>query len=95
MIKKKLANKLKFLLYLKNRIEKIDLKNELISEINKIKTHKDEIEKGSFDETIKELFEKENLDPSFDFTLIINNLSESMLNYSVLQAKLEVILGFI
>lgn len=90
MIKKKLANKLKFLLYLKNRIEKTELKSELLNEINKIKSHKDEIEKGTFDETIKELFEKENMDPSFDFTLIINNLPENMLNYSLLQTKLEV-----
>ena len=90
MIKKKLANKLKFLLYLKNRIEKTEMKNELLNEINKIKSHKDEIEKGTFDETIKELFEKENMDPSFDFTLIINNLPENMLNYSLLQTKLEV-----
>lgn len=94
MIKKKLANKLKFLLYLKNRIEKTELKNELLNEINKIKSHKDEIEKGTFDETIKELFEKENMDPSFDFTLIINNLPENMLNYSLLQTKLEVNLLF-
>lgn len=92
MIKKKLANKLKFLLYLKNRIEKTELKNELINEINKIKNYKNEIEKGTFDDTLKEQLEKENLDPSFDYTLILNNLQENMLNYTVLQAKLEVLL---
>lgn len=94
MIKKKLANKLKFLLYLKNRIEKIEMKNELINEINKIKNYKNEIEKGTFDETLKEQLEKENLNPSFDYTLILNNLPENMLNYTVLQTKLEVYFYF-
>jgi len=94
MIKKKLANKLKFLLYLKNRIENKDLKNDLINEINKIKNYKIEIEKGIHDDNIKDLLEKENADFGFDYTLIINNLPETMLNYSVLQTKLEVFNSF-
>lgn len=90
MIKKKLANKLKFLLYLKNRTEKSDLKIELTNEINKIKLYKDDIDKGVLDENIKEVHDKEMDDVSFDYTLIINNLPENYLNYSVLQTKLDV-----
>lgn len=90
MIKKKLASKLKFLLFLKNRIEKPELRAELLTEINRIKGHKEEIEKGVFDEGIKELFDKENMDPSFDYTLVLSNLPESLMNYPGLQAKLEV-----
>ena len=91
MIKKKLANKLKFLLYLKNRVEKQDLKNDLLNEINKIKSFKADIEKGLFDDTIKEVLDKETNDFSFDYTLVLNNLPENMLNYAILQGKLEVI----
>lgn len=90
MIKKKLANKLKFLLYLKNRIEKTELKNELTNEINKLKNYKNEIDKGNHDENIKEIHDKEMEDISFDYTLNLNNLPENLLNYSLLQSKLEV-----
>ena len=91
LILKKLTNKLKFLLFLKNRFnENQKLKEEIIQSINDMKNYKEEVVKGKYDENLKEVYEKELHDFSYDFTLLIKNAPEDLMKYASLQNKMQV-----
>lgn len=92
LILKKLTNKLKFLLFLKNRFNANQkLKEEIIQSLNDMKNYKEEVVKGKYDEHLKEIYEKELHDFSYDFTLLIKNAPEDLMKYANLQNKMQVI----
>lgn len=87
----KITSKIRFIMLLRNLHQEPTLKNDLFTIIKTLNGQKEEIVKGKFDETLKEVYEKEFNDHSFDFRIVFDELPEELLNYKVIQDKAEVL----
>ena len=79
---------------LRNLHQDQNIKLELSEKMKLLNEKKGDISKGKYDDTLKELNEKELNDHSFDYKISLENIPEDHFNYKFIQEKVEVISWF-